>query len=516
MPDDTTRLCGPARLTWRLLVPALLAASAFLLIWGQQNICVAVVDGTNQEAAMPPHLSEPPVAPSTAPPTAPPTAAPISADEQAAADLQAAEAAVASDQADVAQSEAAKQSTQSNAEWVSNADRRLLSSMKGRQLLGATLHSDITTATSATSAHVWGEEFRKSNHVHVIEYFSLFSICKTLWEENQIVLGLSLLVFSGAWPLLINLMVFGIWTIPMYQVVRKGLTLTLLFLAKWSLLLCSFLQVWVTMLRLDVPLGQVRLEADWGCGAMCASVVVTYGTLCLVQSFERQPKASKKVDAKHSAGFHAVFFTLAAVSAVLLLAALTLPAYAVDVSIVYQQQGEPSHESKWSEQYTLMTAGMKMWHDSDWSKGLSVFYILLVTTLPGMFLVSAVVAWVTSPLDRESDDDTNAAMAVCNMCGRLTSLDVWLYAFGLTYLKVDELAAALSHPDDYTVTLSIEPHLALVCAAASVVCLWLMHTLAQYAHMPSDDSDYNAYQAAPLEPHFPPPDDLEYKQPESN
>merc|ERR1719152_355355 len=105
---------------------------------------------------------------------------------------------------------------------------------------------------------------------------------------------------------------------------------------------------------------------------------------------------------------------------------------------------------------------------------LSVLYIILVTTMPGMFLVMAVVAWVTSPLEREGDEDTTFAMELCNMCGRLASLDVWLYAFGMTYLKLQNVANILTRKTSYSISMDLEVHMAVYCSVGCVASLWMM------------------------------------------
>jgi hypothetical protein len=260
-----------------------------------------------------------------------------------------------------------------------------------------------------------------------------------------------------------------------------------------------------------MPTGQAFLQADWGSGLFCGGVLLAYGTLGFVSTFERRPKPAShaKVHSSQSVPFHAVFFTLAAITTLLLVAALSLPAYSSKVTTTTKVLGIVKTATE-ERDYTLITAGTSIWHDGEWSKVLSVVYIVLVTTFPGMFIVSAVVAWVTSPLEREGDDDTNLAMAVCNQCGRLVSLDVWLYAFGMTYLRVDELARFVSSTD-YQVSIELEAHIAIYCGAGCIICMWMMHTLAQFAHRSDPDSMERTGENEPLEPIFSPPSDLDTK-----
>jgi len=191
----------------------------------------------------------------------------------------------------------------------------------------------------------------------------------------------------------------------------------------------------------------------------------------------------------------------------LLVAALTMPAYSAEVELTYKSGGD-TYKTEVVTKYTMITAGMSMWEQGGYTKAIALIYIIFVTTLPGMFMVSAIVAWVTSPLERRSDDDTDVALACCNLCGRLVSFDMWLYSFLITWMRLDDLSAAMSKNNDFDIKVQLVEHGAVYCGAAWLICLWMMHTLVEYAHSaPSQEttSSSMAKEQAVVEPIFAPP-----------
>jgi len=380
-----------------------------------------------------------------------------------------------------------------------------------RRLLGTDMHNGLMISLNSSS--VAREDIMKGG-IHTVKEYSLVSLCKGLWAEGEYALALSLSLFSGLWPLMTIVLILLLWFVPMDSDIRQGVCLALSSFCKWGLISVAFFTVWIPIMRFDVPLGQVRLQADSGTALFTFGVILEYFALALLTTFEKQPekRRAKHKGARNSISFHAVFFTLAFVAATLLVAALTTPAYDSTTTINFVNEDGQSSVKEVKTEYTLMSAGISMYNDSDMGKYMSVFYMILVTTLPGIFLVSAAVAWVTSPLDRDSDEDTTLALSVCNVCARLVSLDVWLYAFVLTYIKLDNLADVLSDRGKnghlYTVSLHIKPRIATFCGIGCVVCLWMMHTLAQYAHSAFDDVLLAKEDQDQQEPLFPPPSDL--------
>jgi len=374
-----------------------------------------------------------------------------------------------------------------------------------RRLLGSKLHQAEE-----------GTKMKGSGDSYTLETHSVVSFCKDLWNGDQYVLSLSIIVFTLLWPIIHVILVLVIWVCNLNSDIRQGVALALVFLAKWALLGHFFMTVWIPSLKMALPGGgMAHLEAEWGCALFTGGILLAYGTIGFIGTFERTPRQDTaykpKVDSAQSIPFHAVFFTLTAITTILLVAALCLPAYHSQVSVTFQENGVEK-TSTMAKSFTVITAGTDLIHEGIWSKVLGGVYIALVTTLPGMFIVSAVVAWVTSPLERAADDDTNFAMAVCNQCGRLVSLDVWLYAFGITYFRLDDLQAFISTGEEYKVSLELTPRIGVFASAGCIFGMWLMHTLAQFAHQRDSDS-WDAVDQAAFEPVFSPPIDIPETKP---
>lgn len=344
----------------------------------------------------------------------------------------------------------------------------------------------------------------------VIQSYNLIKLGVELWERKQILLALSLFVFCGIWPVFMMIVTAASWVSLLHPEIRQGISIALQFLAKWTLLDVVLLVVWLPLFKFEVPNGQVRLLPDWGSVCFCAGFLISYLVLLIQTGCEAKPRpASPKVSSRHSAHFHGVFFTLAAVTTLLLCAALTLPAYTSKVDIHHTDKNGVAQVGSVDTEYTLLVAGQIMYDSGGASRWIGIFYMVLVTTMPGVFLVSATVAWVTSPLERAGDESTNSALFICDMCGRLVSLDVWLYVFIITYMKLDEITALISKDQEYRINVSIEVHLAVYCALGCVMSLWMMHALVQYAHSPHTGmSGTPEEQKALTEPVFAPPTDL--------
>jgi len=527
------RLCNSSRIIWKLVFPLLTLVASTGLVFGNGALFAVVVESVAVESTPTPpskshhsHSSAPKkktTQPSPPPPlkaSSPPAASKASPTQKADDVLQKAEAAVLKDQRSLANREAAQAATESSAPPTNPLSDYLTTILRtqavmaavplrggpngGRALLGSRVHAGIEAA-------VFGDDSTFNDLAdsgkHVIQSFSLVEVSKELWEEKEYALALSMIVFSGVWPAVLIILMLALWWVKISPDLRQGMSLMLKVLAKWSLLHTIFLSLWISIFRADVPLGQVRIQADWGCTCYAGSLCFAYFVLVLSGSFEKgtHQRRKAKVDSRQSVHFHAFFFMLAALTTVLLVASLTLPAYSSSLILSHQNTDGDTVSTRTGEQFTLLTAGHTMWRDGGWSSMLAVLYIILVTTMPGMFLVLAVVAWVTSPLEREGDEDTTVAMGLCNMCGRLTSMDVWLYAFGMTYLKLQNVANILTRKSSYSIELSLEVHMAVYCTAGCLLCLWMMHTLAEYAHSPEGMEAGGTEKEELIEPVFAPP-----------
>lgn len=497
MARTTLRLCGTARPLWKVLVPLWLATVAAAVVLSQGRLFHVELYGTNLESPTPSPTASVSVASSkhAASPGVveglPPVPSALTAQQRSEADLR-----------------AAMDQPHTGAQLLAD----VLDHEVGRRLLGSSLYSDIATTTQG-DATAFGHSFLASDK-HTIASYGMLSLCEGLWDDQQYVLALSFAMFSTCWPLLILVCMLVIWWVAMASELRQGLSSALLFLTKWGFLVAIFVCIWITILRVHTPLGQTRVQADWGLPCLGGALFAAYITLLLFSNFERPrcTTAKAKVDSVTSVSFHAVFFTLAAVTAVLLVAALTLPAYTSTTRFSYTDTDGNAQETVLEATHTLITVGEQLWSDGGWSRQLSVIYVVLVTTLPGISLVMAVVAWVTSPLESRGDEDTNLAMMVCDFFARLCTLDVWLYAFGVTYMKLDYIAGEISSQSGgYTIHLDITVHLAVFCAMGCVVCLWMMHTLAQYAHSAPSDATMEETDQGLMEPVFSPPTDINSK-----